>query len=68
MMPAVAGRTPGGLTYQQAIGLIEGVSQRGRLAGFDLIEFQTPADIDGITAITAARLLVNVIGRIARQV
>ncbi len=23
-MPGVAGRTPGGLTYQQAIGLIEG--------------------------------------------
>jgi agmatinase len=25
-MPGVAGRTPGGLTYQQAIGLIEGVN------------------------------------------
>lgn len=68
VMPGVAGRAPGGLTYQQAIGLIEGVSQRGHLAGFDLIEFQTRADIDGITALTAARLLVNVIGRIVRQV
>jgi len=68
VMPGVAARTPGGLTYQQAIGLIEGVSQRGRLAGFDLIEFHTPADINGITALTAARLLVNVIGRIVRQV
>jgi agmatinase len=68
VMPGVAGRTPGGLTYQQAIGLIEGVSRRGRLAGFDLVEFQTHADIDGITALTAARLLFNVIGRIVRQV
>lgn len=68
VMPGVAGRTPGGLTYQQAIGLIEGVSQRGRLAGFDLIEFQTSADIDGLSALTAARLLVNAIGRIVRQV
>jgi agmatinase len=68
VMPGVAGRTPGGLTYQQAIGLIEGVSRRARLAGFDLIEFHTPADIDSITALTAARLLVNVIGRIVRQV
>lgn len=67
VMPGVAGRTPGGLTYQQAIGLIEGVSLRGRLAGFDLIEFQTLAEIDGITALTAARILVNVIGRIVRQ-
>jgi len=67
VMPGVADRTPGGLTYQQAIGLIEGVSRRGRLAGFDLIEFDTRADIDGITALTAARILVNVIGRIVRQ-
>ncbi len=65
--PGVAGRAPGGLTYQQAIGLIEGVSQRGRLAGFDLVEFYTPADVDGITALTAARLVVNAIGRIVRQ-
>ncbi len=43
-----------------------GVSRRARLAGFDLIEFHTPADIDGITAPTAARLLVNVIGRIVQ--
>ncbi|WP_413988009.1 agmatinase [Labrys okinawensis] len=68
VMPGVAGRTPGGLTYLQAIGLIEGASRRGRIAGFDLIEFHTPADIGGITALTAARLLVNVIGRIVRQV
>ncbi|WP_454849958.1 arginase family protein [Rhizobium binxianense] len=68
VMPGVAGRTPGGLTYQQAIGLIEGVSRRAYLAGFDLVEFQTSADIDGITALTAARVLVNVIGRIVRQV
>ena len=38
------------------------------LAGFDLIEFQTRAEIDGITALAAARLLVNVIGRIVGQV
>lgn len=67
VMPGVAGRAPGGLTHQQAIRLIEGVSRRGRLVGFDLIEFHTPDDIAGITALTAARLLVNAIGRIVRQ-
>lgn len=67
VMPGVAARTPGGLSYHQTIGLIEGVSRRGRLAGFDLIELQTDADINGITALTAARLLVNAIGRIVRQ-
>jgi agmatinase len=67
VMPGVAGRSPGGLSFQQAIALIAGVSQRGRLVGFDLIEFQTLADISGVTALTAARLVVNAIGRIVRQ-
>jgi agmatinase len=68
VMPGVAARTPGGLTYVQVIELIEAASTHGRIAGFDLIEFYTPADVDGITALTAARLLVNVIGRIVKQV
>jgi len=68
VMPGVAARTPGGLSYQQAVALIEAVSRRGRIAGFDIIEFHTPSDVDGITALTAARLLVNVIGRVIRQV
>ncbi|MEW6630265.1 MAG: arginase family protein [Pseudomonadota bacterium] len=67
IMPGVAGRAPGGLSHQQAIGLIEGASRRGRLAGFDLIEFHTPDDIGGLTALTAARIVVNAIGRIVRQ-
>lgn len=67
IMPGVAARTPGGLTYTQAIDLIAGVGKRGRLAGFDLVELYPPADIDGVSALTAARILVNVIGAIARQ-
>lgn len=66
-MPGVAARAPGGLTYTQAIDLIAGVSQRGRIVGFDLTELLPPADIGGLSALTAARLVVNVIGCIARQ-
>lgn len=68
IMPGVAARTPGGLTYTQAIDLIGGLGRRARIAGFDLVEFYPPADIDGLSALTAARLLVNVIGAIVRQV
>jgi agmatinase len=68
IMPGVAARTPGGLTYTQAIDLIAGLGTRTRIAGFDLVELYPPADIDGLSAQTAARLLVNVIGTIARQV
>ncbi|WP_292332149.1 arginase family protein, partial [Mesorhizobium sp.] len=66
IMPGVAARTPGGLTYTQAIDLIAGLGKRARIAGFDLVELYPPAD-DGLSALTAARLLVNAIGAIVRQ-
>lgn len=68
IMPGVAARTPGGLTYTQVIDLIAGVSKRARIAGFDLVELFPPADIDGMSALTAARIVVNTIGSIVRQV
>ncbi|YCI05163.1 agmatinase [Ensifer sp. D2-11] len=68
IMPGVAARTPGGLTYTQVIDLIAGLGMRARIAGFDLVELYPPADIGGLSALTAARLLVNVIGTIVRQV
>ncbi|RWM27768.1 agmatinase [Mesorhizobium sp.] len=67
IMPGVAARTPGGLTYTQVIELIAGLGKRGRIVGFDLVEFYPPADIDGLSALTAARLIVNAIGVIVRQ-
>ncbi|MCQ8872167.1 agmatinase [Mesorhizobium sp. LMG17149] len=68
VMPGVAARTPGGLTYMQVIDLIAGLGRRARIAGFDLVEFYPPADIDRLSALTAARLLVNVVGTVVRQV
>ncbi|RWC55713.1 agmatinase [Mesorhizobium sp.] len=68
IMPGVAARTPGGLTYTQMIDLIAGLGRRARIAGFDLVEFYPPADIDGLSALTAARVLVNIVGAIVRQV
>jgi agmatinase len=55
------------LTYTQVIDLITGVSKRGAIVGFDLVEYYPPRDMDGLSALTAARLLVNVIGALARQ-
>ena len=68
IMPGVAARTPGGLTYAQVIDLIAGLGRRAKIAGFDLVELYPPADIDGLSALTASRLLVNVIGTIVRQI
>jgi agmatinase len=67
IMPGVAARAPGGLSYTQAIDLIAGLGKRARIAGFDLVEFYPPADLDSLSALTAARLVVNAVGAIVRQ-
>lgn len=67
IMPGVAARTPGGLTFGQVIDLMAGVGRRARIAGFDLVELYPPADVDGLSALTASRLLVNAIGAVVRQ-
>ena len=66
IMPAVIGPAPGGLTYWQAIELIEGVSRKARIASFDLVEFMPERDIAGLGALTAGRIIAHVIGLIAR--
>ncbi|MCX2720962.1 agmatinase [Roseibium salinum] len=67
IMPGVAARAPGGLTYTQVIDLIAALGRQARIAGLDLVELYPPADVDDLSALTAARLLVNVIGAIVRQ-
>lgn len=67
IMPGVAARTPGGLTYTQVIDLVAGAAKRGRIVGMDLVELLPTADPGGLSALTAARILVNAIGAIVRQ-
>lgn len=66
-MPAVAYPTPGGLTYTQVLGLIDGVARKAKIAGFTMVEFVPARDPSGTAAFTAARLAANVIGRLARD-
>jgi len=68
IMPGVAARTPGGLSYTEVIDLVAGLGKRAKIAGVDLVELYPPADVDGVSALTASRLLVNVIGAIVRQI
>ena len=66
-MPAVIGRTAGGLSYWQVFELIAGVAAKARIVGFDMVEFMPERDIDGQGALVAAQLLSGPIGLIARQ-
>ncbi len=67
IMPAVMAPTPGGLSYTQSIDLIDAVIKKSKLVAFDMIEFVPERDLDGTAAITAARILANVLGCLARK-
>lgn len=67
VMPAVIGRTAGGLDYWQVFELIAGAAARGRIVGFDMVEFMAARDIDGQGALVAAQLLAGVLGILAGQ-
>ncbi len=67
LMPAVMAPSPGGLTYTQSIDLIAGVAAKARLVAFDMIEFVPERDPNGVAAFTAARIVTNAIGHLARR-
>jgi len=67
IMPAVIGRTAGGLDYRTALALIEGAGARGRVVGMALTEFMPDHDIHGLGAMLAVQLLAASLGVIAAQ-
>jgi agmatinase len=67
IMPAVIGRTAGGLSYWQVLELVGAVAEKARIAGFDMVEFMPERDIDGLGAMVAAQLLAGAMGIVARQ-
>ena len=67
VMPAVMGRTAGGLSDWQVLELVGAVAEKARIAGFGMVEFMPDRDIDGQGAMLAAQLLAAVMGVAARQ-
>lgn len=67
IVPGVIGRAPGGLSYYQAVDLIKGAAGRGRIAAMDFVEFMPERDVDGIGALTFARLITTALGVLVRQ-
>lgn len=59
VMPGTSAPVPGGLSYDEVAALFRGLGQRGRVAGFNLAEHYPALDVNGITALTAVRLIVN---------
>ncbi len=65
IMPAVIAPTPGGLGYWDVLGLIRGAGERGRIAGFSMVELMPDNDIHGRGTLLAAQLLATTLGLIA---
>lgn len=62
IMPAVIGRTAGGLSFHQALRLIAGAHAKARLRALDFVEFMPDRDIDGLGAMTAAQIVIAALG------
>ncbi|RLM28103.1 arginase [Brenneria alni] len=66
IMPAVNGPALGGVTYSEARKLIHGLVKKGRVVGMDIVEITPKKDVNNITAITACRFFINLIGMAVR--
>lgn len=63
--PGVLYPSPGGLTFDETTDLVQRIASKGRIAGISLFEVRPERDINGLTASTAAQLIINFIGIMA---
>jgi agmatinase len=65
-VPAVGAPQPGGITYLQAIDLIRGLANKGRLVGMDFVELMPGRDVNEISSLTCAHIILNFIASAVR--
>jgi agmatinase len=65
--PGVLFPSPGGLTFEEITDLVQQISLKGQIAGLSLFEIRPELDVNGLTASTAAQMIVNFIGTIVRS-
>ncbi len=62
-MPAVMAASPGGILYREIAPILRRIARAHRVVGMDVVEVAPSYDsANGITAIMAGRLMVNVLG------
>ena len=65
--PGVSGPAPGGLSYDELASLLTGLAAQGQVAGLDIVEYAPEMDVNGHTALVATRLILTLIGALARS-
>ena len=67
VLPAVSGASPGGLSYDEAADLLGGVADRCRVVGAAFTELVPALDPSGLSSLVVVRLLMRLIGAMARR-
>jgi agmatinase len=65
--PGTGTPSHGGFLYYEVLELLAGLAKRGQVVGVDLVEVAPDYDHTGTTAILAAQILMNLIGRVLHQ-
>ncbi len=65
--PGTGTPSHGGFIYYEVLELLAGLVKRGSVVGIDLVEVAPDYDHTGTTAILAAQILLNFIGRVMHQ-
>ena len=65
--PGTGTPSHGGFIYYEVLELLTGLVKRGSVVGIDLVEVAPDYDHTGTTAILAAQILLNFIGRVMHQ-
>ncbi|MFK7857927.1 MAG: agmatinase [Granulosicoccus sp.] len=65
--PGTGTPSHGGFLYYEGLELLAGLAKRGTVVGIDLVEVAPDYDQTSTTAILAAQLLMNLIGRVMHQ-
>lgn len=62
--PGTGTPSHGGFQYDEVLDIVAGLAKRGTIVGIDLVEVAPDYDRTGTTAILAAQILLNTLGRI----
>jgi arginase len=64
-VPGVSHREPGGMTVREAVAHLHAIT--GTIVGADIVEYNPAQDISGMTAIVAAKISKEILGRMILQ-
>jgi agmatinase len=63
--PGVNSLAFGGITYFQATNILKGIAAKGRLVGMDFVEVAPARDVQDLTSLLGARLIMNMVAALA---